>query len=141
MLHGIDERFTREGLTFGIHNHWFPQKFPYESADDVLGALSRLSKTVGSTLDVGQIAACGHNAVDAVRRLGPRLKVVHLKDVASTGAERNVLLGTGVVGIPAVMKELRGQNFKGLVAIEYEKEGDVDADMEWQIRYARRLAG
>ena len=53
---------------------------------------------------------------------------------------KDVLFGTGVVGIPAVMKELRAQNFKGLVAIEYEKECDVDAGMEWQIRYARRLA-
>jgi sugar phosphate isomerase/epimerase len=141
MLHRIDARFTREALTFGIHNHWFPQKFPYESADDVLGALSSLSNTVGSTLDVGQIAACGHDLVDAVRRLASRLKVVHLKDVEASGAEHNVLLGTGIVNIPAVIRELKTQGFKGLVAIEYEKEGDVDADMERQIRYARQLAG
>ena len=32
MLQRIDERFTQEGLTFGIHNHYFKKKFPYESA-------------------------------------------------------------------------------------------------------------
>jgi hypothetical protein len=39
------------------------------------------------------------------------------------------------------MEELRRIRFPGLVAIEYEKEGDVDADMAQEIAYARRLAG
>lgn len=140
ILNRIDERFTQEGLTFGIHNHWFKQKFAYESVDDILSALSRTSKTVGATLDVGQMAACGHDPVDAVRRLAPRLLLVHLKDVASAGAEHNVLLGTGIAQIPAVMAELKKINFTGLVAIEYEKDGNSDDDMKALINYARQLA-
>jgi sugar phosphate isomerase/epimerase len=140
MLDRIEARFTGEGLTFGIHNHWFPQKFPYETVDDVLGALKGRSRTMGASLDVGQMAACGQNPVEAVRRLAPYLKVVHLKDVEGAGAERNVLLGSGVVNVPAVMRELHAARFAGLVAIEYEKEGDVDRDMARQIRYARELA-
>ena len=140
ILHRIDRRFTEEGLTFGIHNHWFKQKFAYESVDDVLGALSGLSKTVGSTLDVGQMAACGHDPVEAVRRLVPRLLLVHLKDVESAGAEHNVLFGNGIVNIPGVMKELKRIDFRGLVAIEYEKDGNSNADMEYLVQYARRLA-
>jgi sugar phosphate isomerase/epimerase len=118
MLQRIDERFTREGLTFGIHNHWFPQKFAYETVEDVLHGLSGLSKTVGSTLDVGQMAACGQDPVDAVVRLAPYLKVVHLKDVEASGAEHNVLLGQGVAKIPQVMRELNRKGFKCLIAIE-----------------------
>jgi len=138
MLHHIDERFTEEGLTFGIHNHWFKQKFAYETVDDVLHGLSGLSKAMGATLDVGQMAACGQDPVDAVRSLAPYLKVVHLKDVAGAGAEHNVLFGHGVVDIPAVMKELKTVDFKGLVAIEYEKDTDSNADMKYQVDYARR---
>jgi sugar phosphate isomerase/epimerase len=140
ILNEIDERFSKEGLTFGIHNHWFPKKFAYESADDVLGALNGLSQTVGATLDVGQMAACGHDPLDALRRLQSRLKVVHLKDVAAAGAEHNVLFGKGIVNIPAVLKQLKAASFSGLVAIEYEKEGDVDADVRQQVEYARRYA-
>jgi sugar phosphate isomerase/epimerase len=140
MLNHIDERFTREGLTFGIHNHWFKQKFAYESVDDVLHGLSGLSKTMGATLDVGQMAACGQDPLDAVRRLAPYLKVVHLKDVAAAGAEHNVLFGHGIVNIPGVMKELKAIDFKGLVAIEYEKDTDSNADMKYQVDYARRFA-
>ncbi len=140
ILREIDTRFTREGLTFGIHNHWFAHKFAYESVEDVLGGLAGLSKTMGATLDVGQMAACGHDPVDAVQRLAPYLKVVHLKDVAGAGAEHNVLLGRGIANIPGVMKELKKIRFAGLVAIEYEKEGDVNGDMREEVEYARRLA-
>jgi sugar phosphate isomerase/epimerase len=140
ILRRIDERFTHEGLTFGIHNHWFPRKFAYETVDDVLHGLSGLSKTMGATLDVGQMAACGQDPVDAVVRLAPYLKVVHLKDVEASGAEHNVLLGRGIAKIPEVMRELKRVAFKGLVAIEYEKEGDVDRDMRDEVEYARRLA-
>jgi sugar phosphate isomerase/epimerase len=140
MLDVIDKRFQAEGLTFGIHNHWFPQKFAYESVDDVLGAIKGRSHAMGATLDVGQMAACGYDPVGAIRRLEPYLKVVHLKDVQAAGAEHNVLLGTGVAKIPAVMRELKAIAFPGLVAIEYEKEGDVNDDMRREVEYARKLA-
>jgi hypothetical protein len=38
------------------------------------------------------------------------------------------------------MQELHRQQFSGLVAVEYEKEGDVDQDMAKEIAFARRLA-
>ena len=82
ILNRIDERLTKEGLTFGIHNHYFKQKFAYESPEDVLRALAGRSKTMGASLDIGHIASCGYDTVDAVRKLAPHLKMVHLKDVA-----------------------------------------------------------
>jgi sugar phosphate isomerase/epimerase len=140
MLRKIDERLSSEGLTFGIHNHYFKQKFAYESPDDVLKGLGGRSKTMGATLDVGHIASCGYDTVEAVRRLAPFLKMVHLKDVAAAVGEDNVLIGQGIAKIPAVMEELHRVSYGGLVAIEYEKEGDVDADVRSEVEFARRLA-
>lgn len=141
ILKEIDQRCTKEGLTFGIHNHYFKgQKFPYESPDDVLQALATLSPTVGSTADVGQFTSCGYDPVEAIRKLGPRLKLVHLKDIQARDGEINVLLGTGIAKIPEVMAELRRQKFTGLVAVEYEKEGPVENDMRQEVEYARKLA-
>jgi sugar phosphate isomerase/epimerase len=82
---------------------------------------------MGASLDVGHIASCGFDTVDAVRRLAPHLKMVHLKDVKASGGEVNVLLGTGIARIPDVMKTLRAVNYGGLVAIEYEHDGPVEA--------------
>jgi sugar phosphate isomerase/epimerase len=141
ILNRIDQRLTQEKLTFGIHNHYFKgEKFAYESPKDVLHALRGLSITVGATADVGHFASCGHDPVDAVRKLAPHLKLVHLKDIQAADGEVNVLLGKGIAKIPEVMKELHRQNFAELVAVEYEKEGDVNEDMRQDMEFARKLA-
>jgi len=141
MLSQIDHGFTQAGLTFGIHNHYFQgEKFAYETPGDVLKALATVSKTVGSTADVGHFASCGYDPVDAIRKLAARLQLVHLKDVEAAQGEINVLLGNGVARIPEVMEELRRQAFRGLVAIEYEKEGSVQDDIRRDVEIARNLA-
>jgi sugar phosphate isomerase/epimerase len=141
ILNRIDQRLTQEKLTFGIHNHYFKgQKFAYESPEDVMNALKGLSNSVGATADVGHFASCGHDPVDAIRKLGPYLKLVHLKDIQAADGEVNVLLGNGISKIPDVMKELHRQNFAGLVAVEYEKEGDVNEDMRQDMEFARKLS-
>jgi hydroxypyruvate isomerase len=38
------------------------------------------------------------------------------------------------------MRELKAIDFRGLVAIEYEKEGDSNEDMKALVRYARKLS-
>jgi sugar phosphate isomerase/epimerase len=140
ILSRIDERCSKEGLTFGIHNHFFKgKKFPYETPDDVLAALKGRSKTMGATLDTGQYASCGQDPVIAVRKLAPYLKMVHLKDIEAPAAEVNVLLGQGIARIADVITELRRINYRGLVAIEYEKEGSVDEDVRQEVAYARRF--
>ena len=68
------------------------------------------------------------------------MQLVHLKDVEAAQGETNVLLGRGVARIPEVMEELRRQEFRGLVAIEYEKKGSVQDDMRRDVEIARKLA-
>jgi hypothetical protein len=38
------------------------------------------------------------------------------------------------------MQELHRQQFPGLIAIEYEHEGDTSDDMAQEVAYARKLA-
>ena len=42
--------------------------------------------------------------------------------------------------IPEVTKALKKIGFRGLVAIEYEKDGDSNKDMEVLVDYARALS-
>jgi sugar phosphate isomerase/epimerase len=139
LLKHIDRSVTETGLIFSIHNHFFPgEKFPYESPEDVLNALAPLSANCGATADTGHFAACGYDPVDAVRKLAPRLNLVHLKDVKAIHSGENVLLGSGIAKIPEVEADLHRQNFRRLVAIEYEKEGDDDVrdDMRTNVAFA-----
>jgi len=139
LLKHIDRSVTESGLTFSIHNHYYPGvKFPYETPQEKLKALAGLSANCGATADTGHFAACGFDPVDAVRKLAPRLNLVHLKDVKAVGHGDNVLLGSGIAKIPEVEAELHRQNFRRLVAIEYEKEGDDDVrdDMRTNVAFA-----
>ena len=70
---------------------------------------------------------------------GPRLRMIHLKDLLASGGDVNVPLGKGIARIPDVMKELKRVNYTGLVALEYEHEGSVEEDVRLQVEYARRL--
>lgn len=136
ILKRIDQRLTAAGMTLGIHNHYFKnRRFDYETPEDILKALSGLSPTIGCTLDIGHIVSCGHDPVEAVKKLGPHLRLVHLKDIQAPGGEVNVLLGQGQCKIPQVLAALDGQNFQGLIALEYEKEGDIRQDIRTQLNY------
>lgn len=39
ILAQLDRRLSRERLTFGLHNHFFKEKFAYESPEDVLSLI------------------------------------------------------------------------------------------------------
>jgi len=93
----VHSRLTREGMRFGIHNHWFRgRKFEYESTEDLLNAFATVSPTVGATMDARHVASCGYDPIDALNKLWQRLQIVHLKDVQSAGDDKNVILGTGI---------------------------------------------
>ncbi len=139
VLRRIDERISRQGLTFGIHNHYFKQGFAYETPDDILRALAGRSDAMGASLDLGHIVSCGGDTVEAIRKLAGRLQLVHLKDVQAAGGEVNVLLGQGRARIPEAMAELRKMNFGGLLAIEYESEDPVDGVVRTEVEYVRRM--
>lgn len=137
----VDSSFTREGLKFGIHNHWFRgRKFEYESPEDLLKALRDVSDTVGVTMDAGHMASCGYDPVQALDRLWSRLQLVHLKDVERAGDDKNVVLGTGIAKSQAVIAALEKRGFTGLVAIEYEAEPqNPQTDVARSVDFARKL--
>ena len=137
----VDTRFTRERMRFGIHNHWFRgRKFTYESPEDLLHAFTTVSETVGATLDAGHMASCGYDPIDALNKLWPRLQIVHLKDVQSSGDDKNVVLGTGIAKSREVIKFLEKHGFTGLVAVEYEASPKNPLpDVTRSVAFARQL--
>jgi sugar phosphate isomerase/epimerase len=135
----IDSRFSREGMEFGIHdeNCAGPSNC---SPDNLLEALSGLSKTIGITLDSGHMATCGHDPVEALMKLRQRVQLVHLKDVKRAGSDENAILGTGIARIPAFVAALKRLNFRHLVAIEDEASPQSpEANVEKDVAFARKV--
>ncbi len=63
----------------------------------------------------------GLKPVDCLRILKGRIISSHLKDLNKVGpGAHDVPFGTGVADIPAILEELKGQEFEGNLSIEYE---------------------
>jgi sugar phosphate isomerase/epimerase len=108
----------------GIHNHpKQPDNPNYKVWDPayVLSVTKDLDPRIGAACDTGHWIRSGLNPVDGLKTLQGRLVSVHLKDLnkVGTGAE-DVPYGTGVANIPALLNELKRQNFLGNISIEYE---------------------
>jgi sugar phosphate isomerase/epimerase len=63
--------------------------------------------------------------VKNIKKYADRLYDIHLKDVDKSEAEgKSVEFGRGVLDIQGVLKALKGINYTGVMAMEFEKESD-----------------
>jgi sugar phosphate isomerase/epimerase len=102
-----------------IHDH--PKPNVYWSPDSVLAAIEGHSH-IGSCADIGHWAKNGLNPVDCLKKLQGHIIGVHLKDVVKFGDTKaaDTVVSKGVIDIPAVLAELKRQNFNGMLSIEHE---------------------
>ena len=106
-------------INVAIHNH--PKPSRYWDPQIVLKALEGRSKRLGVCADTGHWLRSGLNPVECLKKLEGRIQNLHFKDLNEKEPEaHDVPWGTGVCDVPAVLKELKRQNFKGLFNIEYE---------------------
>ena len=94
---------------------------------DILDAVGH-ADTVGICLDTGNSWLGGAEPLDYIRTFGNRIKHVHWKDMAASWIPKRgtvfgcgmatIPLGDGVVGIPAIVKALKGIGFDGTTTLE-----------------------
>jgi len=132
----LDKMSQESGIRIALHNH--PQSWP---ADKVLAATKDLSKNCGSCADTGHWLRAKKNPVDNLKLLAGRLIESHFKDLDDKMSD--VVYGTGVANVKAMMEELKRQGFKGTMIIEYE-HGDLahlDATIPQCVGAFDKLAG
>jgi sugar phosphate isomerase/epimerase len=107
------------GIPVAIHDH--PKPNMYWSPDSVLAAIQGHTH-IGSCADVGHWARNGLNPVDCLKKLEGHIIGVHLKDIVQFNNPKanDTVVSKGVVDFPAVLAELKRQNFKGMLSIEHE---------------------
>lgn len=107
------------GIPVAIHDH--PKPNMYWSPDSVLAAIQGHSH-IGSCADIGHWARNGVNPVDALKKLEGHIIGVHLKDVVKFGdsTAADTVVSKGIVDLPAILAELKRQNFSGMLSIEHE---------------------
>jgi len=111
---------NRYGVNIAIHNH--PRPSHYWNPDALLNTLKLATgNRIGSCSDVGHWRRSGLNAVECLKKMQGKIKELHLKDVidAKDPSEETVW-GQGGNDMKGVFAELKRQNYRGPMFIEYE---------------------
>lgn len=129
-------------VRLGIHNHG--PYFRYDTIADVEASLAGRHPGFGACVDAGHFIRSGEDPVEALRRLGPRVHGVHLKDFAGEGlfAEGRIL-GQGKLDLDAFFRALRAIGFGPERALSLEYEANPDdpiPDVEACLRAASESA-
>jgi hypothetical protein len=115
------EKFVKEyNIRVGIHNHGTEDK-QWPSPLDVLAAVKNMDPRLGCCIDVGHTMRTGTDVVAAIRKAGPRLFDLHMKDLADGKVkESQVAVGQGVMPVRDIFKALIDMKYAGDVDLEYE---------------------
>ena len=103
----------RLGATLAYHNH------SWEARDGVLEGLAEHTdpRHVAFTFDTGNYIQGGADPISALRSLGERIAIVHLKDY---GKGEGAALGQGELDLDQVEKALRQMGYDAWVMLEEE---------------------
>jgi len=111
-------------MKVALHCHPKPTSH-YWHPDSTVAAMKG-RKNIGAWPDMGHWARNGVNIIDALKKMEGKLWGMHFKDVKKFDdvSAVDTLFGKGVCDLPAVMKELKRQQFKGVISLEYEANED-----------------
>lgn len=115
------EKFVKQyNIKLAIHNHG-PEDKQWPSPLDVLEAVKHMDERIGCCIDVGHTMRTGTDPVEAIKKVGPRLHDIHMKDLAESKVkESQVAVGDGLMPVPQIFRALIDIGYKGNVDLEYE---------------------
>lgn len=93
VLGELADRMAKHDISFGYHNH----AFEFESVGESTGfgmIWDHSGETLRAELDLYWVAKAGENPGEWLRRLGPKVKQAHFKDMALSGEFTEVGSGT-----------------------------------------------
>ncbi|MEM7372360.1 MAG: sugar phosphate isomerase/epimerase [Bacteroidota bacterium] len=120
----VEQKVKESGILLAIHNHG-PGDDLYSSPDDVWEKVENLDSRVGFCIDIGHVVRIQQDPVEKIRKYADRLYDIHFKDVDVAEAKGSSQeMGRGIIDIPAVVRALKEIKYQGIVALEFEKDGD-----------------
>jgi sugar phosphate isomerase/epimerase len=117
------DRLTQEyRINIGIHNHG-PGDDLYDKIEKGIKAMEGRGARIGSCADTGHYLRSNENPVEAVKQFGKRVHGIHLKDVKTVpnGEKRFTEMGRGEMDTVGLLRALRVNRFRGVLALEYEE--------------------
>jgi len=116
----LDKVIRSYDLKAAIHNHG-PNDKRFPSPLEVYDAIKGLDKKIGVCMDIGHTFRMHEDLVSDIKKTSDRLYSMHFKDLESDHVEaKGVPVGTGVMPIVPVLRELVRSGYTGEVQLEYE---------------------
>jgi sugar phosphate isomerase/epimerase len=135
---GMVNRLAGEyNITVALHNH--PDPSTYWHPDTVLKAVQN-HENIKACADVGHWIRSGMNSVENLKKLEGYIASLHFKDLnEKTKEAHDVPWGTGISEVDALIKELKRQEFEGVISVEYEHNWDNSLpEIEKSVKYFKK---
>jgi len=118
----LDKVIRSYDLKAAIHNHG-PNDKRFPSPLEVYDAIKGLDNRIGVCMDIGHTFRMHEDLVSDVKKTSDRLYSMHFKDLENDHVDaKGVAVGTGVIPIVPVLRELVRSGYTGEVQLEYETE-------------------
>ncbi len=123
LLDAIEKLTKEHKVDLALHNH--PKPSHYWNPDTGMAALKGRSAGMGLCCDTGHWCRCDLDPVEVLKKVGPRVKTFHMKDLDAFGVRKakDVIWGQGKGSIAGIMAEVKAQDIKKpYFGIEWERD-------------------
>lgn len=121
-MDAVEKLVAEFDIKIAIHNHG-PEDEHFPDPETALEAVDGRDPRMGLCVDLGHTTRTGADVIEWIRRAGPRLFDVHVKDLTDLMDKGSrVPVGDGAMPIVAMFKQLKSMNYQGGVMLEYEIE-------------------
>jgi inosose dehydratase len=122
LLPYTNKKVQEYDIPVAIHNHG-PDNPLFPTPQSAYERIASMDRRMGLCMDAGHTQRSGIDPAESAEQFFDRLLDVHIKDTsAATAQGKTVEIGRGVIDIPKLLKTLKRLNFKGTLALEYEKD-------------------
>ncbi len=138
LLPYVNDKVKKYDIKVAIHNHG-PGDKQYPTPESVIEKVKNLDKRIGLCMDIGHTQRSGEDPAEEAKKYFDRLLDVHMKDVDKAAKDgKTVVVGRGVIDIPAFLKVLVHKKYQGVVSFEYEADAeDPLPGLEQSVGYVR----
>ena len=122
LLELVNRKVKDYNIRVAVHNHG-PTDKVYPTPESAYERIRKLDPRIGLCIDVGHTQRSGIDPSEPALKYADRLIDIHIKDVTEATEKGSTNeMGRGVIDIPKFLRTLVKINYKGTLALEYEKD-------------------
>lgn len=124
LLDYVIAKVKETGIKVAIHTHG-PDGAAFPDIRTVVELVKDPSLGVGCCMDLGHTFRSGYDVAKDIKKYGKWIYDIHIKDeTAASKAGQTWEMGRGIMDFTPIVKSLRKIGYKGVVSLEFEKNGD-----------------